>query len=106
TGALRIAALNHEVWNYTMENSAVVERVFALLARVGMSPLALAFGEFGKVGDGLRSIFLKKTANDVAFAGIENGVSAGRACHWFLVRHWHRPGGRDGRTSGPVRSHS
>src|SRR5258705_10688470 len=82
-GALGVCALDHEIRYDAVENGPVVEWVFALLACGRVSPLALAFRQFDKVGDGFRSVLLKQTANDVAFAGVEDGVGARGACHIF-----------------------
>ena len=70
-GAGGISALDHEVGNHAMEDGAVVEAVFALLAADGMGPLAFAFGEFDEVGDGFGGFFLEQAADDGAFTGIE-----------------------------------
>jgi hypothetical protein len=64
-GALRVAALDHEVGNDAMKNRSVVKAVFGFLARRGMRPLALAFGEFHKVGYGFGRIFFEEAADDV-----------------------------------------
>jgi len=83
TGTLGISALNHEIGNYAVKNGSVIEGVFALLARAGMSPLALTFRQFDEIGDGFRGILLKQTANNVAFRGVENCIHARRSCHIF-----------------------
>src|SRR5258708_15972539 len=67
-----------------MENCSVIEAVFGFLARRGMRPLALAFGEFHKVGYGLGRIFFEETADDVAFSGFKRCVESGLAGHGFL----------------------
>ena len=42
-----------------------------------MGPLALAFGEVGKVGDGFGRVFFKEAADDGALAGFKDGVGSG-----------------------------
>jgi hypothetical protein len=66
-----------------VEDGAVLEAVLALLAAYRVGPLALAFGEVGKVGDGLGRFFFEEAADDGAFAGIKDGVCTGLTSHWI-----------------------
>src|SRR6185312_6750617 len=83
-GTRGISALDHEVGNHAMEDSAVIEAVFALLAADRVGPLALAFGEFGEVGYGFGRFFFEEAADDGAFSSIDDGVSTGLTGHWVL----------------------
>ncbi len=67
-----------------MEDGAVVEAVFALLAADRVGPLAFAFGEFGEVGYGFGRFFFEEAADDGAFRSIDDGVSTGLTRHGFL----------------------
>src|SRR6202043_3218272 len=67
-----------------MKNGSVVKRIFGLLARGRVCPLALALGEFNKVGHGLRSILLKQAANNCTLAGFNYGISSWCAGHSVL----------------------
>src|ERR1700686_457168 len=84
TRAHRVSALNHEVWDHAMKDSSVVKRILTFSARSRVRPLAFAFGKLNKVGHGLRSIFFKKPANNVAFAGFNYGISSRCASHNLL----------------------
>src|SRR6202030_138482 len=82
--ALRVAALDHEVGDDAMENCSIIKAVFGFLARRGMRPLALTFGEFHKVGYGFGRVFFEEAADDIAFAGFKRGVESGLAGHGIL----------------------
>jgi hypothetical protein len=82
--SLGIAALDHEVGNYAMENRSIVESVFRFLSRRGMGPLALALREFHEIGNSFGRLFIEEAADDVAFAGFECGVESGLARHRVL----------------------
>jgi hypothetical protein len=49
-----------------------------------MRPLALALGEFHKVGYGFWCIFFKEAADNVSFAGFKRGIESGLAGHGIL----------------------
>ncbi len=68
-----------------MEDGAVVQFVRRLAARHGMGPFPLALSEFDKVSDCDWGVFRKETYSDLAFSGIEDGISAGSECHGKLL---------------------
>src|SRR5580700_7384211 len=78
-GALRVAALDHELGDDAVEDGAVVKLV-ALLA--GGVPFLGAFSEADKVSDGFRSFGRKQLADDGAFGGLE---SSGGRHNWVLL---------------------
>ena len=68
-----------------MKDGSVIKGIGALFVRCGMRPLALAFGEFDKIGDSFGGFLLKQAANDVALAGFQHDVGSGCARHSLLV---------------------
>src|SRR5579871_5896782 len=79
--SLRIAALDHEIWNDAVEDGAVVKPVTRFFARRGMRPLALAFRKFHKIGHRLWCLFFKQPAHDVSFRGLKGGIKSGLTGH-------------------------
>src|SRR5262245_44048570 len=77
----RIAALNHEIGNNAMENRVVVEAIRALLASVGMRPLALPFRELNEILHRFGRVALEKHARKGSFRGVKYGISARLARH-------------------------
>ena len=43
-----------------MKNGSIIKTIFGFLMGRGMGPLALALGEFDKIGDGLRRVLFKQ----------------------------------------------
>src|SRR5579872_379894 len=84
--ALWISALDHEIGNHAMEDRSVIESVLGFFSCGRMRPLTLALGEFDKVGDRLRCIFVKKTADDVSFGGFKRGVHSRLTSHRILSK--------------------
>src|ERR1700692_4868190 len=80
-GALRVAALDHEVRNHAMKNCSIIKAVCGLFARGRMRPLALAFGEFHKVGYGFWRFLLEEAADNVSFTGFKRCIESGLASH-------------------------
>ncbi len=76
-----VAALNHEVGNHAMKNGAVVELARGLGARGRMRPLFGAFRKRNKVSHGDGRLCLKQANGDLAFVGVEDGVSSFFECH-------------------------
>ena len=64
-----------------MEDGAVVEAFRTFLPGARMAPLALALGQLYEVRDRFGCFFLKQSADDCAFAGMEDCVSAGLTGH-------------------------
>ena len=64
-----------------MEDCSIVELVAALLVADGMRPFALAFGEVDEVCDRLGRLFLEEACDNLAFAGVEDGISSGFTGH-------------------------
>src|SRR5262249_5287948 len=84
--ALRISALDHEVRDYAVENRAIVQPVVGFLASATMLPFALTPGEFHEVGYGPGSVFVKESANDLAFRSLESGVLSWLTSHKVLSK--------------------
>src|SRR6185503_8797375 len=77
TGALRAAALNHEVRDDSVKRKAVVERFVLLLRRAAVLGIILrAFGQADEVGDSKRRLLEFELADDLALGGVEFGVEA------------------------------
>src|SRR5262249_17062881 len=66
----RVAPLDHEVGDATMEDGSVVERRTLLLARTRMRPLPLAHGQADEILDCLRSVLGKQPADHRPFGGL------------------------------------
>src|SRR5271156_5358870 len=77
----RVSSLDHEVGNHPVKDRSVVELLGALFLREGMRPLTRAFGKFDKVSDRLRRFCWKQAADDLPFAGIEDGIGSGLTWH-------------------------
>src|SRR5215467_13437031 len=71
-GAAGIAALDHEVGNHAVKNSAAIKRSGAALPAHAVLPWAIAFGQINEVLGGDGSIFVKQAANDLAFTGVKH----------------------------------
>src|SRR5580692_2162597 len=74
--ALRTSALNHKVRNHAVKDQAVVIRTLFFLSADGVLEFLGAFSETNKVFNGLRGLFFKQSANDVAHGSFKNCVSS------------------------------
>lgn len=54
-----VAALNHESFDYAVENRTVVQLICRLLTGLGSIPRTFAFGELNEVLRGLRRVIRK-----------------------------------------------
>src|SRR5215813_11577718 len=74
-----------------MKNRAVIQLVAALFAADWMRPFTLALGKLNEIGNRLRRLFLKQTADDRTFTRIKNRVSPSRTRHihsLFAANFW------------------
>src|SRR4051812_8248821 len=78
-GARRISALDHELRDDAMKDSAVVERRTLHAFAAGRAlPLLRAFRQSNKVGHTLRSLLVEELAGHLAGCGVDYGCGAGR----------------------------
>src|SRR5216683_526616 len=81
SGALRAAALNHELRNHAMKNQPVVERPLFLLAGLFIGELFCAFGEPHEIRNRLGRLFLKQAHHDVPLRRFKNSVGSRWPAH-------------------------
>jgi hypothetical protein len=66
SAAVRATALNHEIWNHTVENKSIVERPFFLLAGFFIGKLFRALGEADEIRDRFWRFVFQQAHHDVS----------------------------------------
>src|SRR5262249_49419921 len=87
----RVATLNHEAVDDSVEDRAVVERRLHFLTAARIGPLLGAVRQAGEVGDGFRSLLFEQLNVDVALGRVKMRVQ-----HWYAL-----PGGQHAPSRGP-----
>src|SRR5579863_44370 len=87
SGAHRVTTLNHEVWNYAMEDSAVIKwnAVFFLMSD-GAGPILGAGGQADEIGYADRSFVGKKRAGEFACGRVDHRRRLGGSRCWLGLR--------------------